>query len=289
MMGDDHEKGGPRVRFTENIVIPSSSSDLSKSYGISPAIDSFNTGKEAFTPKIKDVHYKNYEERAQTVLAPKSSLTRPNYEDNLRRVSVVLHQHIMKCEALMARKMKAASSRPPSTSVGIFNRENIALFSEENFLIPKYTYQFVQSPITRVGFLYGVVPMKYCPMTPDLADIHKFLFDIFVRANLTAECSIVCLIYIERLMEVGNVPLVAETWKPIVLCGLLLASKVWQDVGSWNCEIAEVCPEYSLQAINQLERTFCVTIKWNLYISSSVYAKYYFALRSLAEKNDFRR
>jgi hypothetical protein len=42
--------------------------------------------------------------------------------------------------------------------------------------------------------------------------------------------SAVCLIYVERLMEAANVPLVSSTWKPILLCGLLLASKVWQDL-----------------------------------------------------------
>lgn len=36
----------------------------------------------------------------------------------------------------------------------------------------------------------------------------------------------VCLIYVERLMETAQVPLLASTWKPVLLCGLLLASKV---------------------------------------------------------------
>jgi hypothetical protein len=40
----------------------------------------------------------------------------------------------------------------------------------------------------------------------------------------------VCLIYVERLMEVAFVPLVSSTWRPVLLCGLLLASKVWQDL-----------------------------------------------------------
>ena len=31
-------------------------------------------------------------------------------------------------------------------------------------------------------------------------------------------------------MEHANVPLVARTWRPCLLCGLLLASKVWQDL-----------------------------------------------------------
>jgi hypothetical protein len=53
--------------------------------------------------------------------------------------------------------------------------------------------------------------------------------------------------------------------------------------------MAEIYPEFSLQSINRLEREFCQEIKWDMYISSSSYAKYYFALRSLAEKSDFRR
>jgi hypothetical protein len=71
--------------------------------------------------------------------------------------------------------------------------------------------------------------------------------------------------------------------------GLLLASKVWQDMSSWNIEITQIYPEFSLKNINRLERIFCSALKWELYISSSLYAKYYFALRSLTEKKDFRR
>ena len=58
---------------------------------------------------------------------------------------------------------------------------------------------------------------------------------------------------------------------------------------SWNSEISQIYPQFSLQSINRLERLFCSVIKWDLYISSSAYAKYYFALRSLTEKKDFRR
>jgi len=58
---------------------------------------------------------------------------------------------------------------------------------------------------------------------------------------------------------------------------------------SWNSEFSQIYPQFTLQAINKLEVTYCKEIKWNLYISSSAYAKYYFALRSLTEKSDFRR
>lgn len=59
---------------------------------------------------------------------------------------------------------------------------------------------------------------------------------------------------------------------------------VWQDLPSWNVEFSQIFPQFSLQSINRLERLFINQLKWDLYISSSLYAKYYFALRSLYEQ-----
>ena len=42
--------------------------------------------------------------------------------------------------------------------------------------------------------------------------------------------------------------------------------------------------QFSLPSINRLERLFIAQLQWDLYISSSLYAKYYFALRSICEK-----
>lgn len=58
---------------------------------------------------------------------------------------------------------------------------------------------------------------------------------------------------------------------------------------SWNIEFANIYPQYSRQAINRLEMVFVKEVKWDLYISTTTYAKYYFAIRSLTEKQDFRR
>ena len=60
----------------------------------------------------------------------------------------------------------------------------------------------------------------------------------------------------------------ADTWRPIFMCGLLLASKVWQDLSSWNVEISNVYPQYSLDAISRMETQFLKMVKWDLYISS---------------------
>ncbi|CAN0438538.1 unnamed protein product, partial [Ascophyllum nodosum] len=86
---------------------------------------------------------------------------------------------------------------------------------------------------------------------PDVDEIFDFVTNIFVNASLSSECSVICLIYVERLMTLARVPLLESTWKPIVLVSLLLASKMWQDLGSWNGEFASVCPEYAVDKIDK--------------------------------------
>ncbi len=88
----------------------------------------------------------------------------------------------------------------------------------------------MRAPLSRLGFCYGIRQHEVIYKTPTMNEVHDFLSSIFLKAQLSPECSIVCLIYIERLMEMANVPLVAKTWKPCLICGLLLASKVWQDL-----------------------------------------------------------
>merc|ERR1711920_435602 len=145
----------------------------------------------------------------------------------------------------------------------------------------------VRVPVALSGSFYALQRKHIEYSMPSISEIYDFAHSLFEKVQLSSECSIVCLIYVERLMEIAKVPLMADTWRPIFMCGLLLASKVWQDLSSWNVEFATVYPQFSLDAINKLELNFLRNVKWDLYISSSSYAKYYFALRSLVEKVDF--
>ena len=61
---------------------------------------------------------------------------------------------------------------------------------------------------------------------PTVNAIYKFARHLFIKAQLSAECSIVCLVYVERLMKKGGLLLLSTNWRPVLLCGLLLASKV---------------------------------------------------------------
>lgn len=76
------------------------------------------------------------------------------------------------------------------------------------------------------GVMFTLREVRSPPKTPTVDEIYEFIKTLFNKAQLSSECSLVCLIYVERLMETAHVPLLAGTWKPVLLCGLLLASKV---------------------------------------------------------------
>ena len=79
------------------------------------------------------------------------------------------------------------------------------------------------------GVMFTLREVRSPPKTPTADEIYEFIKTLFNKAQLSSECSLVCLIYVERLMETAHVPLLASTWKPVLLCGLLLASKVRLD------------------------------------------------------------
>ena len=218
---------------------------------------------EAFTPRHKkDLKYKPAEQRTpvQSMSSTMGTLSRPNFRDALRRVAMIILQHIVKIE------LRFANSTYNSND--LFSPIMKDMFSDDNYVTPRYKCTMVRVPMARPGTVYGMrkIPLDFSIPTEE--EIYDFGEQLFKSVQLSSECSIVCLIYVERLMEVAKVPLVASTWRPIFMCGLLLASKVWQDLASWNIEFASVYPQYSLDAINRLELNFLRMVKWDLYISS---------------------
>ena len=223
---------------------------------------------------------------AESVAPQQSSLSRPNFEDTLRRVAAVVHRHIEVCER---RRARAATRALETLDTGEFRDSAMELFGEQNYLSPQYKMRFVRLPLGRPGAVYAMQKVEQTYAQPSAKDIYTFISVLFNKAHLSSECSIVCLIYVERLMEKGNVPLTAQTWRPVLMCGLLLAHKVWQDHACWNIEFTQVYPQFSLNAINRLEKRFLERINWQLSIKQSLYARYYFGLRSVTEKADFRQ
>jgi hypothetical protein len=242
----------------------------------------FRPSSDAYTPRLKKApRYKQPSTRQTAGSTNMGTLSRPNFRDALRRVSMIIQQHVTKIE-------RRFDGPKPLVDSGLFLPSMRDVFHEDNFITPRYKCTLVRLLTATAGVICVKQKIPVVYEVPTEEEIYDFGHQLFKTVQLSSECSIVCLIYIERLMEAAKVPLLGTTWRPIFMAGLLLASKVWQDLSSWNIELANVYPQYNLEAINKLELLFLRNVKWDLYISSSLYAKYYFALRSILEKQDFR-
>lgn len=104
--------------------------------------------------------------------------------DILRRVSIVIRQHILKCEE----RLRFATSDTSET--GLFHMSKMKLFDEDNYLKPQYAYRFQHMPLAHMGMHYSIIRLESPSSIPEVTEIYAFCRDLFIKAQLSAECSI---------------------------------------------------------------------------------------------------
>ena len=107
---------------------------------------------------------------------------------------------------------------------------------------------------------------------------------IYSIAEFSAECLVISLLYIERLRSLTGLHLFLSNWQPVLLAAMVVAQKVWDDKSLLNVDFTLICSNYSLRDINQLEKAFLEMLQYNVSITTSLYASYYFELRTLCER-----
>lgn len=182
-----------------------------------------------------------------TIFLDDSTVSQPNLKNTIKCVSLAIYYHI--------------KNRQSERRLDIFDEK--------------------LHPLTRDG-----VPDDYDDHNPDQRHIYKFVRTLFTAAQLTAECAIITLVYLERLLTYAELDIGPYNWKRIVLGAILLASKVWDDQAVWNVDYCQILKDITVENMNELERQFLELLQFNINVPSSVYAKYYFDLRTLAEAND---
>uniref|UniRef100_A0A8C0AD22 Cyclin Y n=1 Tax=Bos mutus grunniens TaxID=30521 RepID=A0A8C0AD22_BOSMU len=120
-----------------------------------------------------------------------------------------------------------------------------------------------------VTLLGSQVPPDYDKHNPEQKQIYdlRFVRTLFSAAQLTAECAIVTLVYLERLLTYAEIDICPANWKRIAV---------------WNVDYCQILKDITVEDMRQ----FLELLQFNINVPSSVYAKYYFDLRSLAEANN---
>uniref|UniRef100_A0AAR2JLQ2 Cyclin-like domain-containing protein n=1 Tax=Pygocentrus nattereri TaxID=42514 RepID=A0AAR2JLQ2_PYGNA len=182
-----------------------------------------------------------------TIFIDDSTVSQPNLKSTIKCVTLAIYYHI--------------KNRDSDRSLDIFDEKKHPLSREQ-------------------------VPDDYSRTDPEHKLIYRFVRTLFSAAQLTAECAIVTLVYLERLLTYAELDICPCNWKRIVLGAILLASKVWDDQAVWNVDYCQILKDITVEDMNEMERHFLELLQFNINVPASVYAKYYFDLRSLADDNN---
>mmetsp|Transcript_18153 Transcript_18153/g.29461 ORF Transcript_18153/g.29461 Transcript_18153/m.29461 type:complete len:510 (+) Transcript_18153:56-1585(+) len=202
-------------------------------------------------------------ERANTTntMYVTSTMAEPDAQEELQCVAAVIHAH-------MVQFMLCSPSNDLNPRYAIF---------DEN---PNAQATPPPAPQNRRrhsrGGSFGV-------KIPTRMTIFSFVKNVYEKAQMEKECIIMSFAYLERLLKCtkGKLTLNDNNWQAIVLSTMILASKVWDDLSMWNADFSLICPGFTLKRINELEICLLEAMKYEVRISQSQYAKYYFQLRSM--------
>jgi hypothetical protein len=124
----------------------------------------------------------------------------------------------------------------------------------------------------------------------DMQDIFSFVKKAFSIAMWSPEVNIIAMVLISRLAGSTDISLNLNNWDKVILCAMLVAQKIWDDVPLtnvdfptlWNTAFHGAEPgQINLQDINRMEQLFLELLHYDVHVTRATYAKFYFELHSL--------
>lgn len=132
--------------------------------------------------QIADVRPLKKSSSCSTIYLDDSTVSQPNLKNTVKCVALAIYYHI--------------KNRDSQREIDIFDEK--------------------LHPLTRDG-----VTEDYDKHNPEHRQIYKFVRTLFNAAQLTAECAIITLVYLERLLTYADLDIQPSNWKRIVLGGFL--------------------------------------------------------------------
>jgi hypothetical protein len=182
-----------------------------------------------------------------------STIENPDVKLVIKCVSTVLHSNLLD-------DMDDEKSIDPKSDLYFFDEEKYIAENPSNF------------NEERIALLRKV------PKPDDLSGFIDALYDL---AQFSGECCVICLIYLNRIFALTNIPLLPTTWRPLVLVSLMVAQKMWDDKYLNNSDFSTIYPFFTNEELNKLELKFLELIQYNTHIKFSTYTKYYLELKAV--------
>lgn len=211
----------------------------------------------------------------------RSTLSHIDIEEMCRCLSKAVCRHILHAkDVAMARdaNSREAGVRTSVNSVPFEGEETEAQQEAGEIKVPRGAEELFMLAFGDERAVPGKIP--------DETQIYYFCKNVVIKCRMEKECSVVCLIYIERLINKTGLYITELNWKKLIFTSLILASKVWDDESYENTHFARAFTMYELHTINDMERVFLDLVEYNVHVLGSEYAKYYFVLRTFAEKSN---
>jgi len=120
---------------------------------------------------------------------------------------------------------------------------------------------------------------------PETVIVEKYVKNIYKVGQLAPEALIMGVAYIERIVQNTPFRLYPFNWKRILLCSMILASKVWEDQAVWNVDFIETFPLTTPNDLGQMEKKILGLLGFDVALRASEYAKCYFELRARSSLN----
>ncbi|XP_059784267.1 cyclin-Y-like protein 1 isoform X1 [Balaenoptera ricei] len=182
-----------------------------------------------------------------TIFLDDSTVSRPNLRTTVKCMTLAIYYHI--------------KNRDADRSLDIFDER--------------------LHPLTREK-----LPEEYFEHDPEHKVIYRFVHTLCSAAQLTAESAVITWVYLERLLTYAEIDICPTNWKRIVLGAILLASELWGDDAVQNVDYSQILKDVTVEDMNKMARHFLELLQFNINVPFSVYVKYYFDLRSLADDNN---